>query len=91
MAGNRAHFAQQPLKLYKTLIKPVMTYGLEAWSMSATDDNALCIFGMVRTRVTHGKKANTKKVGTREMKGRKGHGKGCKGRYEEYATGRWWE
>jgi hypothetical protein len=29
------------VKLYKTLIRPVMTYGEETWTMSAADENAL--------------------------------------------------
>jgi hypothetical protein len=56
MAGNRAHFANMKLlkstllsrhslvKLYKTLIRPVVTYGAETWTMLAADENVLCVF-----------------------------------------------
>jgi hypothetical protein len=56
MAGNRAYFTNMKLlkltllsrhskvKLYKTLIRPVVTYGVEMWTMSAADENALCVF-----------------------------------------------
>jgi hypothetical protein len=56
MAGNRAYFANMKLlklillsrhskvKLYKTLIKPVVTYGAETLTMSAADENALHVF-----------------------------------------------
>lgn len=32
------------LKLYKTPIRTVVPYCLEKWTMSTTDENALCIF-----------------------------------------------
>ena len=32
------------LKLYKTLIRPVVTYGVETWTMKIEDENNLCIF-----------------------------------------------
>jgi hypothetical protein len=53
MAGNRAYFANMKLlkltllsrhskvKLYKTFIRPVVTYGVETWTMSAADESAL--------------------------------------------------
>jgi hypothetical protein len=53
MAGNRAYFANMKLlkltllsrhskvKLYKTLIRPVVTYGAETWTMSGADESAL--------------------------------------------------
>jgi hypothetical protein len=56
MAGNRAYFANMKLlkstllsrhskvKLYKTLIRPAVTYGAETWTMSAADENALPVF-----------------------------------------------
>jgi hypothetical protein len=54
MAGNRAYFANMKLlkltllprhskvKLYKTLIRPVVTHGAETWTMSVADEN-LCV------------------------------------------------
>jgi hypothetical protein len=56
MAGNRGYFAymkllkltllsrQSKVKIYKTLIRPVVTYGVETWIMSAADENALHVF-----------------------------------------------
>jgi hypothetical protein len=56
MADNRAYFANMKLlkstllsrhskvKLYKTLFRPVETYGPETWTMSAGDENALHVF-----------------------------------------------
>jgi hypothetical protein len=56
MAGNRAYFANMKLlkltllsrhskvKLYKILIKPVVTYGVEILTMSAADENAFHVF-----------------------------------------------
>jgi hypothetical protein len=32
------------LKIYRTLIRPVVTYGSETWVMSAADENALRVF-----------------------------------------------
>jgi hypothetical protein len=55
MAGNRAYFADMKLlksnllswhskvKLYKTLIRPAVTYRAETWTMSTADENALCV------------------------------------------------
>ena len=56
MAGNRAYNANiklitsrslsraTKLKLYKTLIRPVVTYGTETWNISVSDANKLRIF-----------------------------------------------
>jgi hypothetical protein len=56
MAGNRAYFANMKLlkstllsrhsvvKLYKTLIRPVVTCGAETRTMSAADESALRVF-----------------------------------------------
>lgn len=34
------------IKIYRTLIKPVLTYACETWTMSKKDENLLCIFEM---------------------------------------------
>ena len=56
MAGNRTHFAAISLfknrllsratkiRLYKTLIRPVVTYGAETWTMMQKEEQALLIF-----------------------------------------------
>lgn len=56
MAGNTAYFAnvkllrstvlswQSDVKIFNTLISPVVTYGAETWPMSAADENALRVF-----------------------------------------------
>jgi hypothetical protein len=32
------------LKIYKTIIRPVVTYSSETWTLTAKDENNLCIF-----------------------------------------------
>jgi hypothetical protein len=56
MAGHRAYFANVKLlksiflsrhskvTIYRTLIRPVVTYGSETWIMSTADENALRVF-----------------------------------------------
>jgi hypothetical protein len=56
MVGNRAYFANMKLlkstllsrhskvKFNKTLIRPLVTYGAETWTMSAANENALRVF-----------------------------------------------
>ena len=56
VAGGRAYYAAikifrsrllsrtTKLKLYKTLIRPIVTYGSEAWTMSDKDENSLLVF-----------------------------------------------
>jgi hypothetical protein len=56
LAGNRTYFAAISLfrsrllsratniLLYKTLIRPVMSYGAEAWKMTKKEEQALLIF-----------------------------------------------
>jgi hypothetical protein len=55
-AGNRAYFANlrllknkivsraAELQLYKTLIRPVVTYGTETWTLTVTEENILRTF-----------------------------------------------
>jgi hypothetical protein len=52
-AGNKAYYANQmmlknryinrgaKMQIYKTLIKPVVTYGCESWTMKKEDENIL--------------------------------------------------
>jgi len=56
LAGNRTYFAAlslfrnrlssraTKLRLYKTLIRPVVTYGAETWMMIRKEEQALLIF-----------------------------------------------
>jgi len=56
LAGNRIYFAAMSLfrsrllsratkiLLYKTLIRPVVSYGAEAWTMTKKDEQALLVF-----------------------------------------------
>jgi hypothetical protein len=56
LAGNRTYFAAVSLfrnrllsratkiRLYKTLIRPVVTYGAETWTMTKKEEQALLIF-----------------------------------------------
>jgi len=56
LAGNRTYFAAISLfrnrllsratkiRLYKTLIRPVVTYGAETWAMTKKEEQALLIF-----------------------------------------------
>jgi len=51
--GNKAYYAnlqmlkskiisrRLKLQIYKTLIRPVVTYGAETWTLTATEENAL--------------------------------------------------
>jgi hypothetical protein len=32
------------MKIYKTMIRPVVTYSLETWTLTAKDENSLRIF-----------------------------------------------
>ena len=55
--GNKAYYANAKLikfkflkrytkmKIYKTVIRPVGTYSSETWTLTAKDENNLCIFG----------------------------------------------
>ena len=56
MAGNRTYFAPiilfrnrllsraTKIRLYKTLIRPVVAYGAETWTMAKKEEQALLIF-----------------------------------------------
>ena len=54
--GNKAYYAcaklikskflkkNTKMKIYKTMIRPVVTYSSETWTLTAKDENNLCIF-----------------------------------------------
>jgi hypothetical protein len=54
--GNKAYYANAKrikskflkkntkMKIYKTMIGPVVTYSSETWTLTAQDENNLCIF-----------------------------------------------
>jgi hypothetical protein len=56
MTGNKAYYANSQLlksallsrstkvKLYRTLIRVVVTYGAETWTLNISDENAFQIF-----------------------------------------------
>lgn len=41
---KQAHLPLEQTRLYKTLIRSVLKYGLETWSMTKADENYLIIF-----------------------------------------------
>jgi hypothetical protein len=65
-AGNRAYFANlrllksktvsraAKLQVYKTLIRPVVTYGAETWTLTVTEENILRIFYRKMIRIMYG-------------------------------------
>jgi hypothetical protein len=68
LAGNRTYFSAISLfgkrllsratkiRLYKTLIRPVVTYGAETWSMIKKEEQDLLIFGRKIFRRIYGAK-----------------------------------
>jgi hypothetical protein len=62
-AGNRAYFANfrilkskiisraAKLQVYKTLIRPVVTYGAETWTLTVTEENN--ILRMFERKIIH--------------------------------------
>ena len=68
MAANRTYFAPisffrrtllsraTKILLYKTLIRPVVSYGAEAWTMTKRDEQALLVFERKIFRRTYGPK-----------------------------------
>jgi len=68
LAGNRTYFAAISLfrnrllsratkiRLYKTLIRPVVTYGAEIWKMTKKEEEAVLIFERKIFRIIYGPK-----------------------------------
>ena len=68
LAGNRTHFAAislfrnrllssaNKIILYKTLIRPVVTCGAEAWTLTKKEEQAVLIFEMKMLRRIYGAK-----------------------------------
>jgi hypothetical protein len=68
LAGNRTYFAvvnlfrnrllstATKIRLYKTLIRPVVTYGAETWTMTKKEEQALIIFDRKIFRRIYGPK-----------------------------------
>ncbi|CAG9837071.1 unnamed protein product [Diabrotica balteata] len=42
--ANKRLYQKTRMRLYRTLIVPVLTYGSEAWTLTKTDESALSIF-----------------------------------------------
>ena len=68
LAGNRTYFAAISLFrirllsratkiiLYKTLIRPVVSYGAEAWTLTKKEERAVLIFERKMFRLVYGPK-----------------------------------
>jgi len=37
--------AASKLQIYRSIIRPIVTYGCETWAMTVTDQNRLLVFG----------------------------------------------
>ena len=69
-AGNRCHYANEKLlsnkllnynskiQIYKTIIRPTVTYGCETWELTASDENQLYIFERKILRKIYGPTQN---------------------------------
>ena len=72
-ADGRAMRKKVPIKLkdklYKTVIKPTMTYGAECWAVRKKDENRLHVAEMMMLRWIRGK--------TRKTMSKPEHTRGC--------------
>jgi hypothetical protein len=69
-AGNRSLFANKKLmknkdlnaasklQIYKTIVRPIVTYGCETWTMTATEQNHLLVFERRALRKIYGPTQN---------------------------------
>ena len=53
-----SHASQSKIQIYKTIIRPTVTYGFETWVLTASDENQLYIFERKILRKIYGPTKN---------------------------------